>query len=335
MVKPVAIITTGDPVGIGPEVILKGLHSLFKQEVEFYPLIIGSSSTYTRHEYQDNFTSLDLDILNQDQEIPDHMDKPLLIDIPYPGEVCLPGEGSEFSGRAAGMYLDKAVHLLMNGIGDFLVTAPLNKYYFQMGGYNYKGHTDYLQDRTGSAEAYMTFASSDFNLILLTHHIPILEVPSFVTAENINKLLRFIVEVGPRYGIYDDRTRVAITGLNPHAGEDGRIGSEEIEHIIPAVEKAKSKGMNISGPLPADALFRPEVRAGYDLLVAMYHDQGLAGIKALGSSVNVTVGLPFIRTSVDHGTAFDIAGKGIADPSSFEMAVHVGLNMLKKSKNIF
>jgi len=219
--------------------------------------------------------------------------------------------------------------LLADGQSHILVTGPINKQYFQEAGYDFQGHTDFLKSRTKSEAVYMMFASESVNVLLITHHLPLKEVTSKINKNEILKLLKFIHRQGSFYGL--NNQAIAITGLNPHAGEGGQIGREEIEHSIPALEEAEGWGMQIEGPIPADAIFRPEIRNKYNLIIAMYHDQGLVGVKALGPSVNISVGLPFIRTSVDHGTAYDIAGKNEADYSSFVMALEKGLVMFRNS----
>lgn len=326
--RPTAVITLGDSCGIGPEVILKGLTTALKKK-SFVPIILGDRRLCESKYLNKYFEPMELEILNY--PVPDSymFDRAAFIDFSAGFDEFRPGEGSARSGAAAGKYLDAAVELLREKINGFLVTGPIHKQYFREAGYRYKGHTDYLEEKTGSRVTYMMFASGGLKLILLTHHIPIKDVPSEVTENKLFELLEFVKLKGSGYGI--DSSLVAVTGLNPHAGEAGHIGDEELEEIIPAVERARRSGMHIEGPLPADAIFRPDVRGKYTLIITMYHDQGLTAIKALGPSVNITIGLPFIRVSVDHGTAFDIAGRGIADEASAIQAFLVGCEMYENS----
>jgi 4-hydroxythreonine-4-phosphate dehydrogenase len=329
--KPRIVITTGDPAGIGPEIILKGLIHFKSVNPDFIPIVVGHAKTYISPVYSDFFTSLKIPILNSDDDSLMKNNAPIFIEPAAEIGNIKPGEGSIKSGAAAGIYLDTALELIRNGTGDILLTCPINKKYFQDAGYNYAGHTDYLKDRTGSPEAYMMFCRENIKVLLATHHVPLKKVPALIKKEYILKILRFLYEKGPLYGLTG--LKIAVTGLNPHSGEEGILGSEDIEEIQPAITAAKEFFPNIEGPLPADSAFRPDVRKRFDLILVMYHDQGLTAVKSLGPSVNVTIGLPFIRVSPDHGTAYEIAGRFEADPSSFINAVESGLNLYYNSKS--
>jgi len=329
--KPRIVITTGDPAGIGPEIILKGLIHFKPVNPDFIPIVVGHAKTYISPVYSDFFTSLKIPICRFDESDLRKNDMPVFIEPTADIENIKPGEGSIKSGAAAGVYLDTALELIRNGTGDILLTCPINKKYFQDAGYNYTGHTDYLKDRTGSTEAYMMFCVENIKVLLATHHLPLKEVPALIKKEYILKILRFIYEKGPFYGLTNPK--IAVTGLNPHSGEDGILGNEDIAEIQPAITSAKEFFPNIEGPMPADSVFRPDVRRRFDLILAMYHDQGLVAVKSLGPSVNTTIGLPFIRVSPDHGTAYEIAGRFEADPSSFIKAVETGLDLYYNSKS--
>jgi len=326
---PVIIITSGDPAGIGAEVTTKGLAGSSAGD-DFIPIIIGHLSTYKKLRCYDDFRKLNLKYIKYSSIEGFKFDEPALLEPDEDiGEIKL-GRESVSSGRAAGLYLDVATDILKNRAEGFLLTGPINKKYFREAGYNYFGHTDYLKSRTASEDVYMMFVRGDLKVLLATHHIPLRKVPEEITEEKIYNILKFIHKRGARYGLINPK--IAVCGINPHAGENGLIGTEEERVLKPALTKAQKFGLNIEGPLPADALFRPEVREQYDLIIAMYHDQALTAVKTLGVSVNVTIGLPFIRVSVDHGTAYDIARKSVADEGSFREALKTGIELYRLSK---
>jgi 4-hydroxythreonine-4-phosphate dehydrogenase len=211
----------------------------------------------------------------------------------------------------------------MDGRLDAMVTAPLNKKHLNEAGFHYPGHTEFLACLAGSREVAMAFLTEKLKVVLATIHVPLRAVIDLVTPELIQAMLAIILREFPRLGL--PCRRVAVAGLNPHAGEEGLLGTEEIERIRPALDWGRDRyaGVDISGPLPADTLFYRAAQGEFDVVLALYHDQGLGPVKLMGfgEAVNVTLGLPFVRTSVDHGTAFDIAGKGIARPESMFSAV--------------
>lgn len=329
--RPRIVITTGDPAGIGPEIILKGLAHFKPVNPDFIPVVVGHTKTYISPVYSDFFTSLKLPILHPDDDGLVKNDAPVFIEPSVDIEEIKPGKGSFLSGAAAGVYLETALDLITRGAGDILLTCPINKKYFQDAGYNYAGHTDFLKDRTDSPEVYMMFCVENIRVLLATHHVPLKKVPALIKKEYILKIIKFLYEKGPFYGLTNPK--IAVTGLNPHSGEEGILGYEDMEEIQPAVRAAREYFPNIEGPLPADSVFRPDVRRRFDLILAMYHDQGLVAVKSLGPSVNITIGLPFIRVSPDHGTAYEIAGRFEADPSSFILAVETGLDLYYKNKS--
>jgi len=207
-----------------------------------------------------------------------------------------------------------------SGSIDAIATAPVSKLAFARAGLLWKGHTDLLGHLTGSPRVAMMFWSDPLKVILATVHVPLAEVPRLMTADLLAGVINLTARELPRFGIASPR--LALAGLNPHAGEDGLLGGEEDRILKPAVEAARQRGVNVSGPYPGDTIFVRASRGEFDAVIACYHDQGLIPVKllAFGDSVNVTLGLPIIRTSVDHGTAFDIAGKNVADPSSMVAA---------------
>jgi 4-phospho-D-threonate 3-dehydrogenase / 4-phospho-D-erythronate 3-dehydrogenase len=232
-----------------------------------------------------------------------------------------PGVLSADAGRAAYEAIRDAVHDALAGSVAGIATAPVNKAAFARAGLPWKGHTDLLGNLTGAEHVAMMFWSEPLKVVLASVHVPLRDVSSVITRTLIDNVIELAHRELPRFDI--PSPRLAMAGLNPHAGEDGLMGDEEQRVLRPAVEAAKARGIAIDGPLPADTVFVRAVRGEFDAVIAIYHDQGLIPVKllAFGRAVNVTLGLPIIRTSVDHGTAFDIAGRGIADPSSMIEAV--------------
>ena len=235
---------------------------------------------------------------------------------PPAGSTFKPGELSADAGRAAYETLCSAVGDARAGVVAAIATAPVNKLAFARAGLPWKGHTDLLAHLTGSTRVAMMFWSEPLKVVLATIHIPLASVTNALTRELMDDIIDLSARELPRFGF--EKPRLAVAGLNPHAGEEGLLGHEERKVLRPAIETAQKRGIRIDGPFPGDTVFGRAVRGEFDAVIACYHDQGLIPVKllAFGRAVNVTLGLPIIRTSVDHGTAFDIAGKNVADPSS-------------------
>ena len=231
------------------------------------------------------------------------------------------GRLSADSGRAAFEAIERAVKDVTQGAAAAIATAPLNKEALRLAGFPWRGHTDMLADLTGARRVAMMFHSERLRVVLATIHVPLAEVPRLLTRDLLKDVIELTARELPRFGFL--RPRLALAGLNPHAGEHGMIGCEDQTVLNPAVGSARDAGIDIVGPLPADTVFVRAMRGEFDAVIACYHDQGLIPVKlvAFGQAVNVTLGLPIIRTSVDHGTAFDIAGRGVANPDSMIAAV--------------
>ena len=240
---------------------------------------------------------------------------------PPAGARFAPGMLSAEAGRAAYEAICSAVRDAQAGVVAGIATAPINKLAFARAGLPWKGHTDLLAHLTGSSRVAMMFWSEPLKVVLASVHVPLAEVSRIMTRELLDGVIRLSARELPRFGLA--RPRLALAGLNPHAGEDGLMGTEEQRILRPAVVAARACGIDIEGPCPGDTVFVRASRGEFDAVIACYHDQGLIPIKllAFGRAVNVTLGLPIVRTSVDHGTAFDIAGKGVADPSSLIEAI--------------
>jgi 4-hydroxythreonine-4-phosphate dehydrogenase len=232
-----------------------------------------------------------------------------------------PGVLSAEAGRAAYEAICAAVIDSVAGKVAGMATAPINKLAFARAGLPWKGHTDLIGHLTGSSRVAMMFWSDPLKVVLLTVHVPLAAVPSSLTRELVDDIIDLTARELPAFGIA--RARLAVAGLNPHAGEEGLLGNEEERVLVPAVQAARARGIDIDGPFPGDTVFVRAVAGDFDAVIACYHDQGLIPVKlmAFGHAVNVTLGLPIVRTSVDHGTAFDIAGRNVANPSSMIEAV--------------
>jgi 4-hydroxythreonine-4-phosphate dehydrogenase len=248
---------------------------------------------------------------------------------PPPRTLFVPGVLSAEAGRAAYETICAAVRDAIAGTVDGIATAPVNKLAFSRAGLPWKGHTDLLAELTHSPRVAMMFWSEPLKVVLATVHVPLADVSRLLTLELLGGIIDLTAQALPRFGIR--RPRLALAGLNPHAGEEGLLGDEEVRVLTPAVEAARSRGIAIDGPFPGDTIFARATRGEFDAVIACYHDQGLIPVKllAFGRAVNVTLGLPIVRTSVDHGTAFDIAGKGIAEPSSMVEAVLLAARLSK------
>ena len=246
--------------------------------------------------------------------------EPLLY-APPAARTFAPGVLSAAAGRAAYDVIVRAVGDAQTGAVQAIATGPVNKEAFRLAGLEWSGHTDLLAHLTGSRQVAMMFYSEALRVVLATVHIALAEVPRALTQASLEATIALTARELPRFGIA--RPRIAVAGLNPHAGEHGLFGHEEETAIGPAIEACRSRGVDVSGPYPGDTVFVRAKRGDFDVVIACYHDQGLIPVKlvAFGQAVNVTLGLPIIRTSVDHGTAFDIAGTGVADPESMITAV--------------
>lgn len=281
--KPRIAVTVGDPAGIGPEISLKAARDPRVLDV-CEPVLYGP-----------------------------HTEAAL--------RTFAPGVLSAAAGRAAYDAIVTAAEDARSGRVDAIATAPINKEAFALADLPWKGHTDLLAFLAGAERAVMMFYAEELRVVLATVHVPLRDVPGLISRELMDFLLDLTAAELPRFGY--PRPRIAVAGLNPHAGEHGVIGREDDAVLKPAIEAARARGIEASGPWPADTVFSRAARGAFDAVIACYHDQGLIPIKllAFGRAVNVTLGLPIIRTSVDHGTAFDIAGKGIADASSLVEAI--------------
>jgi len=343
--KPMIAITLGDPAGIGPEIIAKTL-----ADPETYsicnPLVVGES-----HAMQ-----MGIEVARQSFKI-NSIEKPEdakfshgtidLIDLKNldPTKIEM-GKPAAMTGAASVQYVIHAADLALAGKVDAMVTAPLNKEAMHMGGYSYPGHTELLAEKSGTSEYAMMLATGNLRVVHATTHIPFREIIDHLTTERVLSTVHIGQDACLSLGI--ENPRIAVAGLNPHSGDGGIFGDEEERVITPAIMKAVDEGLNVDGPVPADTVFGKAAGGQYDIVVALYHDQGHIPVKLLGmrydastgrwesvSGVNITLGLSFIRTSVDHGTAYGKAGRreGTANPESLKEAIRYAVQMAEARKN--
>ena len=338
MKRPILGVTMGDPAGVGPEIIARAAAAPAVRR-DSRPVVIGAAATMQAAleligsplalhavarvgdcRWADGTIEV-LDLAN--------------VDMRTPARAAVSGA----AGKAAYQYIERAVELAQTAEIHGIVTAPINKEALAAAGMEHSGHTEILARLSGTRDFAMLLLGHDLRVIHVTTHVALRQVPDLITKERVLKTLRLAQKT--MVGLGRDDARIAVAGLNPHAGEDGLFGDEEKLSIVPAIEAARAEGMTVLGPLPADTLFSRARGGEFDIVVAMYHDQGHIPVKTLGfnydeqtkrwtglSGVNVTVGLPFLRVSVDHGTAFDRAWKGIANPESMIEAIDVAVRML-------
>jgi 4-phospho-D-threonate 3-dehydrogenase / 4-phospho-D-erythronate 3-dehydrogenase len=324
--KPTIAITMGDPSGIGPEIIVKSLNDE-KIYQNCNPFVIGDLKIVQRGLEATN-VNLKLHAISNPDEATFEFGTIDILDLDLVTDELPWGEVSAEAGNAAFRYLEKAIHLANENKIQGICTAPLNKEALHKAGHIYPGHTEILAELTKTKDYAMMLSAPGLRVIHVTTHIGLLDAIHKINVERQYTVIKLAHDTLQKAGIKDPR--IAVCGINPHAGENGLFGNgEEEEKIVPAIDKAISEGINVVGPLPADTLFFRAKRGDFDIVVAQYHDQGHGPIKVLGleAGVNITVGLPIIRTSVDHGTAFDIAGKNIADELSLKEAMRMAIEL--------
>ncbi|MEX0820953.1 MAG: 4-hydroxythreonine-4-phosphate dehydrogenase PdxA [Rhodothermales bacterium] len=328
--RPRIAVTLGDPNGVGPEVVLKSLlDTRLSRFVQ--PIVVGSAHVLNTHASRLGFGDLKLQVV---RSVPDRI-RPgeiVILDVANGEKVDVVfGEVSATAGRVAMKSVERAVDLCLEGQVDGMVTAPINKEAISKAGFKDPGHTEFIARRTGCDDYTMMMVSDNLRVGLVTAHIPIWDVPKGVTREAIVDRIR-VMHAGLVADFGIQRPKIAVLGLNPHAGEGGVLGSEEFESIVPAIEQACEEGSLVFGPFPADGFFAIGAYRLYDVVLAMYHDQGLVPFKTLAfeSGVNYTAGLPIVRTSPDHGTAFNIAGEGKASPGSMRSAIYLAVDIARR-----
>jgi 4-hydroxythreonine-4-phosphate dehydrogenase len=338
--RPILAITSGEPAGIGPEISIRAAWQV-RQQVRCVLLGDAALLAQTAHAMDPEIalSALSLQAFNN-SGLPDFpRDRLTVIDCPV-NEPVVAGHLDARNGRAVLQTLDVAIAGTLQGRFDAMVTAPLQKSTINDAGVAFTGHTEYLAERTGTAQVVMMLAggqSPHLRVALATTHLALKDVPAAISFDSLSRVLDIIDhDLRSKFGIA--RPRILVTGLNPHAGENGYLGREEIDVIIPVLQAAAARGMDVAGPYPADTLFQKKYLDDADCVLAMYHDQGLPVLKfaSFGQGVNITLGLPLIRTSVDHGTALDLAAQGLgrADHGSMLEAIETAALMVRAKNSL-
>jgi len=325
-------ISVGDLNGIGFEVIIKSL--LDNRVLDYFtPIVYGNTKNASFHRKANNITDFSFNVINDvDQANPK---RPNLINCWQEDVKITLGEQNEIGGKYAFISLERAVDDLLAGKIDALVTAPINKHNIQSESFNFPGHTEYLQSRTNADDVLMFMLCEDLRIGVVTGHIPVKEVATNITEEAILKKLRLMND-SLKKDFWIQKPKIAVLGLNPHAGDNGVIGHEDNDIIVPAIEKAREEGILCMGPYPADGFFAGSTYKKFDGVLAMYHDQGLIPFKHIANrkGVNFTAGLPIVRTSPDHGTGYDIAGKNMASHESFLEAIFAAIHIVRNRREL-
>ena len=327
---PVIAVTSGEPAGVGPELCLRLLERDFPARL----VILADRQLLKARSGAVGLSSDRLKLRDWASELPPERG---VVDILHQPLVAPsnPGQLDPANANYVLGLLDRALDGCRSGEFAAMVTAPVHKGVINDAGVYFTGHTEYLAERTNTPRVVMMLAGSKLKVALATTHLPLKDVPAAITQESLEATLRILhADMRSKYGLADPRILVA--GLNPHAGEGGYLGMEEIEVITPVLERLRGEGMRLLGPLPADTMFTPPMLEQGDCVLAMYHDQGLTALKyaSFGNGINVTLGLPIIRTSVDHGTALELAGTGRADPGSLFVAVEQAIAMAQRQCHV-
>ncbi len=323
-------ISIGDVNGIGLEVIIK---TLMEAEVYKYctPIVYGHTKVASFHRKAADIHEFIFQVVPDASQA--HSGKPNMINCWEEDVKIELGVANETGGKYALLSLKKATDDLVSGKIDALVTAPINKHNIQSEEFKFPGHTEFIQEKAGGQDALMFMISEDFKVGVVTGHIPVKDIANHITVENIVSKLK-LMNQSLKNDFWVEKPKIAVLGLNPHAGDNGLLGKEEQEIIIPAIEAAAEAGVFAFGPFPADGFFGNQAYAKFDAVLAMYHDQGLIPFKSMSfnSGVNFTAGLPVVRTSPDHGTGYDIAGKNLAVPASFREALFAAIHIVKSRR---
>ncbi|WP_257669625.1 4-hydroxythreonine-4-phosphate dehydrogenase PdxA [Parapedobacter tibetensis] len=323
-------ISVGDINGIGMEVIIKSL--MDNRLLDFFtPIVYGHAKVASYHRKALGVNDFSFNIIHSAEQA--HEKRPNIINCWQEDVKVTLGEQNEVGGKYAYLSLKRAVDDLQEGKIDALVTAPINKHNIQQEDFNFPGHTEYLQARLEAENVLMFMISDELRVGVVTGHIPVKEVAQKVTVEAIVAKLH-VMNSSLKNDFWIRKPKIAVLGLNPHAGDNGLIGTEDEEVIVPAIEKANAEGVFCFGPYPADGFFADETYIKFDAVLAMYHDQGLIPFKhiAARSGVNFTAGLPVVRTSPDHGTGYDIAGKNQASEASFMEAIFTAIHIVGRRR---
>lgn len=323
---PLIAVTSGEPAGIGPELCLRLLERKAASEAQL--IVLGDKYLLAARTSAVSFAGRLRDWQPGLPAAPDCLD---VLHLP----LAVPSQAGHLDAANSAYVLamlDRAIAGCNSGEFAAMVTAPVHKGVINDAGVAFSGHTEYLAEKTATEQVVMMLAGGGLRVALATTHLPLKDVPAAITQDSLARTLRIIkADMHSKYGIA--HPRILVAGLNPHAGEGGYLGREEIDVITPVLERLRDEGLQLIGPLPADTMFTPPMLAQGDCVLAMYHDQGLTALKyaTFGKGINVTLGLPIIRTSVDHGTALELAGTGSADPGSLFVAVDQAIEMAQRA----
>jgi len=323
-------ITVGDVNGVGFEVVIKSL--LDSRVLEFFtPIVYGNTKVASFHRKANGINDFSFNVINSPEQA--HSKRPNMINAWQEDVKITLGEENELGGKYALLSLERAVEDLNAGKIDALVTAPINKHNIQQEGFDFPGHTEYLQAKTNADDVLMFMVCDALRVGVVTGHVPVKDVAHLINEEAILKKLR-LMQDSLKKDFWIQKPKIAVLGLNPHAGDNGIIGAEDEAVIRPALEKANAEGIFCFGPYPADGFFARKSYEKFDAVLAMYHDQGLIPFKQIaeGNGVNFSAGLPIVRTSPDHGTGYDIAGKNLATHESFMEAIFTALHIVKNRR---
>jgi len=325
MTLPRILISAGEPAGIGPDIVLQAIQQQFNADI----ITVGDPNLFA---YRAEQLNLDISVkLCSLTDTPSLQEPGVLKVLPIDiNTKCNSGQLEPKNAKYVLNVLDTAINACMNSQANALVTGPIQKSVLTHEISNFTGHTEYLAEMTQSSLPVMMLATEGLRVALVTTHMPLSEITSHITKENVSQVLEILHrDLKSQFGI--SNPKIIVAGLNPHAGEDGHLGMEEIEIISPVIEHHKKLGMDVIGPLPADTLFTEKYLKDADAVLAMYHDQGLPVLKykGFGNAINVTLGLPIIRTSVDHGTALELAGTGKANAQSMILAINTACEIIQ------
>lgn len=331
MSRPVIGITLGDPAGIGPEIVLGSLKDKNIYE-ECIPVVVGNAEILKKCSEATGISAGDINIVSSPKDAKGEYGTVDIVDVEIPGiDNIIPGKLSPEAGAAANSFVKKACELGLSGEIDAISTTPINKESLRLANVPHIGHTEMLAAYLGSINPLTLFITENMRIFFLSRHFSLKKAIEYITFDRVYDFIKQVHKVMSDFGFVDPK--IGLAALNPHASDGGQFGDEEEKYLIPAVKRAKADGINVSGPIGADSIFNMALEGRFDCVISLYHDQGHIAAKTRDfyGTVTATLGLPVLRTSVDHGTALDIAWKGIANPVSMKAAILAAVDLLSKT----